>query len=94
MTYGIGYSRSWVSAAIMCRAAAVVRPPRQAIGLRTRLLGYDESRRSCATGFVKSLSVQYAVCAMGFHAVNRLPTLISRSALTACLYDGLKGFSG
>jgi hypothetical protein len=29
---------------------------------------------------------------MGFHAVNRLPTLISRAALTTWSYDGLKGF--
>ena len=54
-------------------------PLRRFVGGSTSTLeryAFTKSEMSCATGFVKSLSVQYSVCEMGFHEVNNPPALI------------------
>jgi hypothetical protein len=44
-----------------------------------------------ATGFVKSLSVEYPTCDSGVPAVNTDPRLIAMSAVTVAANSGLSG---
>jgi len=55
---------------------------------------YRKLFRIRATGFVKSLSVQYFECDIGFQLELIPPTLIAMSRLTTSRYALLIGFSG